>query len=128
MHGWRFPKKGGDQLARISRVKGFVLLESIFAMITIMICFGISMMIFNMITSGGTGTRLVNARIRLQSEADACKHEKRFTDEVTTAEGYTIEKSFGVVKDHPEITHMKIIARDAEGIIFAEYNELLLLP
>ncbi len=112
-------------MAPLSRLKGFAMLESIFAMVVIMICFGISMMIFNMITSGGAGTRKVNARIRLQSEANLCKEHQSFEDDVIVLEEFTIEKSFVMWRESDVITEMHFTARDPDGNLIAEYHELL---
>jgi hypothetical protein len=112
-------------LAGLIRLKGFMLMESVFSMITIMICFGICMMVFNTVTSGTTGALTIHARIRLHEEAEKCKAGEDFTDAVIVSEQFVIERSFVPWNDESSLTEMKFTARNAEGKIIAEYHELL---
>lgn len=105
------------------RLGGFVLMESVFSMITIMICFGVCMMVFNMITSGGTGALQVSARIRLQAEAERCKRDMNFADGVMQLEEFSIEKLFIAHEELPGLTELSFTAVAPDGKIIAEYHE-----
>ncbi len=102
------------------------MMESIFAMITIMICFGICMMVFTTITSGSSSALQVKARVCLQSEADRCKAEHNFSDAIVTEEQFTIEKTVSPYETNAALTEMILLAKNADGKILAEYHELLL--
>lgn len=103
-------------------------MESVFSMVTIMICFGICMLIFNMVSSSGTSGLQIEARIRLQEEAAQCKADSDFSDRLTASEKFTIERTFVPWNEEPSLTELQLVARNAAGKTIAEYHELLVHP
>jgi len=101
-------------------------MESIFAMIVIMICFGICMMIFASVASGSSSTLKVKARVQLQSEADRCKTDHEFNDATFARDEFVIERTFKPAENNSDLIEMKLLAINPEGKILAEYHELLL--
>lgn len=100
-------------------------MESVFSMITIMICFGVCMMVFNMITSDSTGALQVSARIRLQAEAERCKQEQDFSEGAVQFEEFLLEKTFTENESLPGLTELHFTALTANGKIIAEYHEYI---
>jgi hypothetical protein len=102
------------------------MMESIFTIIVIMICFGICMMIFASVASGSSSTLKVKARVQLQSEADRCKADHELSNASFAQDEYIIERTFTPAENNSDLIEMKLLAKNPEGIILAEYHELLL--
>lgn len=100
-------------------------MESIFSMITIMICFGICMMVFNSVTSDSTGALQVTARIRLQAEAEKCRKERDFSNGTSVYDEFTIHKSFEETEEVPGLIEFTFSATTADGKTIAEYHEFV---
>jgi hypothetical protein len=108
-----------------ARLKGFVLLESIFAMVIIMVCFGICLVIFSQIASSPANSLQVKARIRLQAEAEHCKTNRQFIDGTVSFEEFVIEKTF-LKKKESALTEMKLVAVNPQGRVIGEYHEFII--
>ena len=113
-------------MAALKRLKGFVLLESVFAMIAVMICFGIAVMIFNQVTASASVDAETTARLRLQQEADLLRATENHIDGQIECEGFVIRKTFVTDPVHPLLTEMILIAVNDNQKILAEYHEFLL--
>lgn len=107
------------------QLRGFVLMESVFSMITIMICFGVCMMVFNTIASDRAGALQVSARIRLQSEAEHCKAQNVFSESNVPYEEFVIRKTFLQSEESPGLTELRFTAVAADGKVIAEYHEYI---
>lgn len=113
-------------MVTVKRLKGFVLLESVFAMIAVMICFGIAVMIFNQVTTSASVEIETLARLRLQQEADQLHGSETYVDGQTTCEGFVIRRTFVTDPAQPHLTEMILIAVNDNQKILAEYHEFLL--
>lgn len=113
-------------MAAVKRLKGFVLLESVFAMIAVMICFGIAVMIFNQVTASGSVEAETLARLRLQQEADQLRATEIHIDGQTGCEGFVIRRTFVTDPAQPHLTEMILIAVNDNQKVLAEYHEFLL--
>lgn len=107
------------------RVKGYVLLESVFSMVVIMICFGIAMMVFNMVMSNSGSALKTKARIQLQAEAEKCKSEQLFLDENIDLEAYIIQRRILSWNFSEHLRILELRAVTPEGKILAEHYELV---
>ncbi len=110
------------------KLKGYVLLESMIAMIIVMMCFGFSVMIYNTIVSGTRSKLKVLARIRLENEAINSKKENRLLDETTTFTEFRIEKRLLPVENSENLFQLHYTALTPENIVLAEYNEIIHVP
>lgn len=108
-----------------ARVKGYVLLESIFSMVVIMICFGVAMMVFNMITSNSGTALKTRARIQLQTEAEKCKSAHLFLDEDLRFDAYTVERRVKPYNANEHVSLLELRAITPEGKTLAEHYELV---
>lgn len=115
----------GSAKGTVLRLRGFVLMESVFSMITIMICFGVCMMVFNTISSDRAGALQVSARIWLQSEAERCKSTHDFSESNVPYEEFVIRKLFLQSEETPGLTELRFSAVTADGKIIAEYHEYI---
>lgn len=110
---------------RSRNVKGYVLLESIVAMVIIMTCFGIAMLIF-ITASSGFGSKLnVEARIRLHTEAELCKANVNFFDEDIPCSAFTIERRVKKFLASEQVAVLEMRAITPEGKVLAEHYELI---
>lgn len=108
-----------------SRAKGYVLLESIFSMVVIMICFGIAMMVFNMVLSNSGSALKTKARIQLQAEAGKCKSEQLFLDENIDFDAYIIERRIKSWNSSEHLIILELRAITPDGKTLAEHYELV---
>jgi uncharacterized membrane protein len=108
-----------------SRLQGYVLVESVFSMVVIMICFGIAMMIFSTVIGSSGNSLHTLARIRIRTEAQKCKTENRFIDEDISFEEYTIHLRIRPYAHTEHLHELELKAVTPEGKLLAEYHELI---
>ena len=113
-------------MATVKRLKSFVLLESVFAMIAVMLCFGIAVMLFTQVTTSASAEIETVARVRLQQEADQLHRNGTYVDGQATCEGFVIRRTFVTGPAQPHLTEMILIAVNDNQKILAEYHEFLL--
>ena len=116
-------------MARLKKnLRAYVLMESVMAMVIVMLCFGIAMMIINNIVAGSRDKLKTIARIRLESQAIVIKKEKRFIDETISADDFRIEKQFHPWQNSGTVFQMELQAVAPDGKILARYDELFRKP
>ncbi len=116
---------GVIQIVARKRVRGYVLLESMFSMVVIMICFGIAMMIFSTITTNSASNLKTNARIRLHTEAEKCKSTHLFLDEDIACEAYIVERRIIPCNENEHVSILELRAVTPEGKTLAEHYEII---
>jgi hypothetical protein len=107
------------------KLKGYALLESMVAMIIVMLCFGFSMMIYNTIVTGTRSKLKVIARIRLENEAISSKAENRLLDETIPGDEFRIEKKLIPLENSESLLQLHYTAITTDGAQLAEYNEII---
>lgn len=110
------------------KLKGYVLLESMIAMIIVMLCFGFSIMIYNNIVTGSRSKLKVLARICLESEAMESKSQNRFLDETIDCGEFHIEKKNIPYKLSDNLIQLHYTAIMRDGFQLEEYNEIITAP
>lgn len=118
-------------MARIKlnqKLKGAVLLESMLAMIVVMLCFGIAVMIYNNVVAGSREKIKVLARIQLATEAEKAKAGERLLDETIECNGFRIERRVLPYRDAADLCELELTAIMPDGKQIAEYHELLCRP
>ncbi len=110
------------------KLKGYALLESMIAMIIVMMCFGFSIMIYNTIVTSSRTKLKVLARIRLENEAIHSKSANRLFDETIAGEEFRIEKKFVPVENADNIFQLHYTAITTDGVLLAEYKEIIHAP
>ena len=109
------------------KLKGYVLLESMFAMIIIMTCLCISFSIFNAMSSNQRNYLVVRAEIALTTEANRCKMEGSFFDEDIPAEGFVIERRVSSSEQNKHVATLNLRAVTPAGKIISEYYEFVFI-
>jgi hypothetical protein len=110
------------------KLKGYVLLESMIAMIIVMMCFGFSLAIYNNIVTGSKSKLRVLARIALENEARKAKSGNRLIDETIQYPEFQIDKKIMSYNEYQNTEQLHFIALAPNGFQLGEYNELIRIP
>jgi hypothetical protein len=110
------------------RLKGYILLESMIAMIIVMLCFGISIMIYNNIATNSRNKLKVEARIQMGNEAIKSKSENRFLDETIEFDEFYLKKKTIAYGKSETLYQLNYTAITPDGFHLAEYNEIISNP
>ena len=107
------------------KLKAATLMESLVAMVVVLVCCGIASMIYvNVITSGNEREKL-KAHLLLNEAAIKAKNENLFLDEEIRGETITIRKSIAPYKELPDISLLTLTAVDADGHVIETRKELI---
>lgn len=109
------------------KVKGHVLMESMFAMIIITTCFVIALSIFNTMTESQRNNLMICAEMALKTEADRCKAEGRMLDEDIPGEGFTIERRITISEQNKHKATLALRAVTPKGKVISEYYEVVFI-
>jgi type II secretory pathway pseudopilin PulG len=110
------------------QLRGYILLESILAMIIVMVCFGVAMLIYNNIITGMRGRLELQARLLLEQEALNAYTADRLVDEWGKNDVIDIEKSITPYTSCENVYVLQLTARDHDQRILATHNELIYKP
>jgi hypothetical protein len=107
-------------------LKAATLIESIIAMVIIVVCFGIAMMIYvNVLDSDKQRIKLDSSLI-LEKTAIQMKHDRRYLDEQVLAGDFVIQSSFSNYKQGRGLMEFSLKLFDLSGKLIAERKELIL--
>lgn len=107
------------------QLKAYALLESMFAMVVIMICFGIAMMTFSNIIHSTRASLETLARVRTQTEAERCKEQHELLDDIISYEEFHIERTITPSTHAENLYELKLEAITPDGHTLYEYHELI---
>ena len=113
---------------RSVNLNGYILLESMIAMIIVMLCFGFSVMIYNNVVTGSRNRMKILARIRLGNEAIKSKSENRLLDETIQYDEFRVEKKMLPYSTYANLYQLHYTAITPDGIQLGEYNEIIRNP
>lgn len=109
------------------KLKGYVLLESMFAMVIIMTCFSISLSVLNSMTDNQRNYLVIKAEIALKSEAARCKTEGLLYDEDIQSEGFVIERRIISSEQNRHLATLNLRAVNPKGKVISEYYEFIFI-
>jgi hypothetical protein len=107
------------------RLKAAILLESMIAMIIIMLCFGLAVMIFTNVTTSSKTSIGILARARINTESEKTKAEKRFLDENFPFDEFTLRKRMLPYGSSGKVFQLHFSAVTPGHKILAESDELV---
>ncbi|MCA6363621.1 MAG: hypothetical protein IM638_11340 [Bacteroidetes bacterium] len=110
------------------RLNGYILLESILAMVIVMACFGVAAMIYNNVIGGMRGRLHLQARVTLEQEAVKAKLKNRLLSEQIPHEILLISKTVEQYKGTENVYLLKLSATDKDGKLLAVHRELVRKP
>ncbi|MCU0436181.1 MAG: hypothetical protein MUC87_22180 [Bacteroidia bacterium] len=111
-----------------TRVKGYILLESILAMVIVMTCFGVAAMIYNNVIGGMRSRLQLQARFELEQEAYRARTQNRLITEQIPHETLLISKSVELYKGAENVYLLKLSAAGKDGKLLAVHRELVRKP
>lgn len=107
------------------RLKASTLMESLIAMIIIVVCFGVATMIYSNVLDSDKQRQQLKAILVLNEEAIEMKKAKTFLDAEKQISDWVIKK---IVKKYPNTENLYTISLsviDRNGKIIAKRNELI---
>lgn len=110
---------------RSDRLNGYVLLESMIAMVIVMLCFAVATVIYNNVVNGSRYRLKVIARLELEAEAFRTKQEKIFLDETIEADEFSIERRIIPYPGTNGTVRLLLEAYAPDHHLLSRYEELL---
>jgi Tfp pilus assembly protein PilV len=107
------------------KLKAATLLESLIAMVILVVCFGIATMIYSNVLNSDKQRLKLKAILLLKIETFAIKKNKTFIDSEKTEGEFTLKQTFEREEGTDNLFHMKLLACDKDGNHLAVHNELL---
>jgi len=112
-------------MAKVIRLKGYVLLESMIAMIVVMVCFMIAVMIYENVVNGSRSRLRLLARLRMETAAQSAIAGDQLLDKKIVYDEFTIEQTVSLYHGTGNIYELKMEIRTPDGKQLAEYHQLL---
>ena len=110
------------------QIKGSTLIETLVAMIVILISWVFCGIIFANILNSGNNHQTFRAHTLLNQIAIKTKSEKKFIDETLEDNNIAIQKSIRSYNGIKDLYLQSITATDDMGKVLAEYKELIFIP
>lgn len=111
---------------KMSRIKASSLLETIIALMVIMIVFGIAMTIYVNVMKNSTSLSELKASLKLEELARETKEKKSYFDESFNDESTLIEKKVKKYNDREGLLLLDFQAYDKTNKRLAERKEIIL--
>ncbi len=114
-------------MAVLRNFKASTLLETLVAMVIIMLCFSIGTMVYvNVITSENM-VQKVHANIVLQNLALKIKNENEFLDSEMEMDDFFIKRKINNYQFSDNLIHLSLLAYQKNGKLVASHNEIILV-
>jgi Tfp pilus assembly protein PilE len=107
------------------KLKGATLIESMVAMIVVLLCFGIATMIYVNVMNSDSRRAELHAHLLLNEIAMKAKQQELFLDEEIHEGTLLITKKVETYKGVPGLIRLGIIARNEKDKIIATHNEII---
>lgn len=112
----------------IKKIRGATLFEALISMIIIMMCFGISLMIYLNLVQGENKRKKVNGNCFIDKLAWETKEKNNFTNEKIVTETLIIEKTVQPYLQVKNLSILTFIASDKNNQLVAKRRELITTP
>lgn len=117
-----------DSLFILGKVKGFSIVESITALVIILISFGIGMSIYLNVISSERIIAGSTAHLQLANMMEEIKKNKSYSNETLELENMIIEKKIHPYPKGQSNYRVHLSAFDYQKKLLAEINEIVYLP
>lgn len=108
-----------------SKIKAATILESLIAMVIIMVCIGVSSMIYLNVLDSDKERLQMKLRLLLNDEVSLLKQESLFVDSEKQVEGFTIKVNVSRFDGANNVWVLKLQALDSNGKLILSRNELV---
>jgi Tfp pilus assembly protein PilV len=107
------------------KITASTLLESLIAMVVVMVSFAIASAIYLQILSSGGEFQKLKAAALLQKIADETKQNRLYLDDNITVDQFVVEKKVVSYNGQKHLFHLKLKVFMQKEKQLAEYNELI---
>ena len=107
------------------RIEASTLVESLIAMVVVMVSFGVATTVYVNVMSSGNEMQKLKARTLLQKLAVETKQERLFLDTKMTMDGFVVDKKVVAYNSQKHLFLLKLTAYSATEKQLAVYNELI---
>ena len=107
------------------RLKASTLMESLIAMVIIVVCFSIAVMIYVSVVDNDKERSKLKAILILNQTAIQIKREKNFLDDEKKYDNWVIKKTVGRYPETENVYSLSLVVKDTTGRTIALRNELI---
>lgn len=107
------------------KLKAATLMESLVAMVVVLVCCGIAAMIYVNVMNSGNEREKLKAHLLLNETAIKTKSERLFLDEEIKGEFITIRKTVEPYKEQADLSLLVLTALDEAGNIIETRKEII---
>jgi|CXWL01.1.fsa_nt_gi hypothetical protein len=107
------------------KIKAATLIESLIAMVIVMLCFGISTTVYINVISSGNQIQKLKSELILKKVAMETKKEHLFLDEEITLDEITVRKKITPYNGLKNLSQINLQAYNSNEKLLSEYNELV---
>ena len=107
------------------KVRAYVLMESVFAMVIVMLTFAAAMLVFNVMAEGQRSYLVVKAEIALRNEAERCKLNQEFFNAEIVGKEFAIRRRVYQYEEAEHLLTLELKAITDEGKTLSEYYEFV---
>jgi len=108
------------------KIRASTLLETIVALMLVMMCFSIGMMIYVNVINSDNNRQKLHVHLLLKGIAFKTKTDNSYLDESIESEMLSIKKKVIKYKDTENLNMLTLKAYDKQGKLLEEYKELLI--
>ena len=108
-----------------TRVKASSLIESLIAMVIIVVCFSIAVMIYVSIMDSDQQRKKMKAILWMNEEVIKIKRSANYIDNEINAKGWTLKKTVEQFEGTENVFVISLAVKDKEGETIAKRNELI---
>lgn len=107
------------------KLQGATLLESIVAMVLLMVCLGIATLVYVNVVGSGNSRQKFHAYVLIHQVAAQARIQRNYLDEEQEMAGITVTKKISKYAGMEKTYTMKITATDLNGEVLAEQKEII---
>lgn len=107
------------------KIKAATLIESLIAMVIVMLCFGIAITVYVNVISSGNQAQKLRSRLLLKKIAVETKQSRVFLDEKITLDEVVVQKKITPYNGMKNLVQMNLKAYSNTEKLLSEYNELV---
>lgn len=109
------------------KIKGSSLLETLIAMVVVLVCFSIATMVLVNTMKSDNGRLKLHARLEMNALYIKALEDQDFVDNSTPYEGFTIDKKTEPYQDKPGLYLVSLKAISATGQALGELKHIILI-
>lgn len=109
------------------KLKAATLIESIIAMVIIVLSLGITTMVYNNVIQSDKQREQLKGRMLINNELVYIKKNKKYVDDEKVYGDYLIKSKVKPYDQSDDLYRLSLSVENAKGLLITEYNELLII-